>query len=406
MRMSSLQLALIVAGIVLVAGVLLYNRWVLRRARGPVAGPARPAPARDELADVRVEPSMGGHGEGLAHDDDLAARPTLRDKPAERPVASAVAEPPPADHAAWQVPMDSVTTLPPLPTITRERGDVARADRRDVALSQPDPDIESVVVLRPPAAVGVSALGGALHAHLGKPLRWFGRRDASHGWQRLTSDTQGEFAEVVACLLLADRTGAATHAQLESFLRMLRELAPTLPTTFTAPPVEDEAARAEALDRLCAELDMQIGITIERTDGSPIAGTRLRGVAEAAGFRLAPSGRFEWVQEETGHVVYTMQAMSGEPFTLESLRAASLTGIVFVLDVPCVADPPRAFDQMKLAAGRLAHTLGGDMVDDNRRVLTDEALATTREAVVSAAAALADVHIEPGSPRALKLFSA
>jgi FtsZ-interacting cell division protein ZipA len=61
---------------------------------------------------------------------------------------------------------------------------------------------------------------------------------------------------------------------------------------------------------------------------------------------------------------------------------------------------------MKLAAGRLAHTLGGDMVDDNRRVLTDEALATTREAVVSAAAALADVHIEPGSPRALKLFSA
>jgi hypothetical protein len=46
------------------------------------------------------------------------------------------------------------------------------------------------------------------------------------------------------------------------------------------------------------------------------------------------------------------------------------------------------------------------MVDDNRRVLTDEALATTREAVVNAAAALADVHIEPGSPRALKLFSA
>lgn len=403
MRISSLQIALIVAGIVLVAGVLLYNRWVLRRARGPVERPARPDLAQDDGADIRVEPSIGALGESLAGDDDLAARPTLRDKPVAA-TSTTVAEPPAADAAAWQVPMDSVTTLPPLPTITRERHDAPRG--RDVALSQPDPDIESVVVLRPPAAVGVSALGAALHAHLGKPLRWFARRDAAHGWQRLTSETQGEFAEVVACLLLADRTGPATHAQLESFLRMLRELAPTLPATFTAPPVEDEVARAEALDRLCAELDMQIGITIERTDGSPIAGTRLRGVAEAAGFRLAPNGRFEWVQEETGHVVYTMQAMSGEPFSLDSLRAASLTGIVFVLDVPCVADPPRAFDQMKLAAGRLAHTLGGDMVDDNRRVLTDAALATTREAVVSAASALADVHIEPGSPRALKLFSA
>jgi FtsZ-interacting cell division protein ZipA len=405
MRISSLQFALIVAGVVLVAGVLLYNRWVLRRARGRVERPARPALAQDDAGDIRVEPSIGALGESLAHDDDLAARPTLRDKPVEAP-ANTAAEPPPGDGAPWQVPMDSVTTLPPLPTITRERHEAPRGDRRDIALSQPDPDIESVVVLRPPAAVGVSALGAALHAHLGKPLRWFGRRDTAHGWQRLTSDTQGEFAEVVACLLLADRTGPATHAQLESFLRMLRELAPSLPATFTTPPVEDEVARAEALDRLCAELDMQIGITIERTDGSPIAGTRLRGVAEAAGFRLAPNGRFEWVQEETGHVVYTMQAMSGEPFTLDSLRAASLNGVVFVLDVPCVAEPPRAFDQMKLAAGRLAHTLGGDMVDDNRRVLTDAALAKTREAVVNAAAALVDVHIEPGSPRALKLFSA
>jgi FtsZ-interacting cell division protein ZipA len=187
---------------------------------------------------------------------------------------------------------------------------------------------------------------------------------------------------------------------------MLRELAPGLPSTFAAPSIDDETARAEALDRLCAELDMQIGITIERTDGTPIAGTRLRGVAEAAGFRLAPSGRFEWVQEDTGNVLYTMQTTNGEPFTLDALRTASLIGIVFVLDVPCVADPPRAFDQMKLAAGRLAHTLGGDMVDDNRHVLTDEALAKTRAAVAKAASALADVHIEPGSPRALKLFSA
>jgi hypothetical protein len=398
MRISSLQIGLIVAGLVLVAGVILYNRWVLRRARRRDAVDVRPPAGVAERAVARVEPSLGTAPDESQIDADLHGADTL---PPPAPAAESAVVAHRDDDTTWQVPMDSVATLPPA-----ARADSVRHDRRDGALTQPDPDIESVVVLRPPAAVGVSALAAGLHARLGKPLRWFGRREPSLAWQRLTADTPGEFAEIVACLLLADRSGPATHTQIDAYLRMLRELAPSLPATFAAPPVDDEAARAEALDRLCAELDMQIGITIERTDGSPIAGTRLRGVAEAAGFRLAPSGRFEWVQEETGHVVYTMQAISGEPFTLDTLRTASLGGIVFVLDVPCVNEPARAFDQMKLAAGRLAHTLGGDMVDDNRRVLTDEALANTRAAVAKAAAALAEVHIEPGSPRALKLFSA
>lgn len=446
MRISSLQFGLIIAGVLLVAGVLAYNYWVLRRARGPVAGVR--SDADTEAPIVRVEPSLHG-----AQDDDdasLANAPTaiIHDEPAAMTgmataagasmaagagTASGAAtatsagaanaartasstgttnaprrDTPPAetDDERWQIAMEQVATLPSLPSLNRDRSDVQRVDRRDATHTQPDPDIESVVVLRPPAPVGVNALAAALHARLGKPLRWFGRRDATTAWQRLNAESAGEFAEVVGCLLLADRSGPASRNQIQSFVRLVSELAPTLPATFAAPSVDDECARAEALDRLCAELDMQIGITIQKTDGSPIAGTRIRGVAEAAGFRLAPGGRFEWVQEETGNVVYTLQNMSGEPFTLDGLRVAALTGIVFVLDVPCVGEPARAFDQMKLAAGRLAHTVGGEMVDDNRRVLTDEALAKTRAAVVKAAAALTDVHIEPGSPRALKLFSA
>lgn len=96
----------------------------------------------------------------------------------------------------------------------------------------------------------------------------------------------------------------------------------------------------------------------------------------------------------------------GEPFTAESLRIAAVPGVVLVLDVPRVGDPPRAFDQLKLAAKRMAHTLGGDLVDDNQRPLTDAALAAIRAQVVSASELLVRAQIEPGSPRAHKLFSA
>ena len=71
---------------------------------------------------------------------------------------------------------------------------------------------------------------------------------------------------------------------------------------------------------------MQIGLTLLKTSPATIAGTRLRGVAEAAGFRLTEHGRFDWVQEENGTVLYTLQNYRADPFTVESLRAASTPG--------------------------------------------------------------------------------
>src|SRR5262249_6546231 len=166
-----------------------------------------------------------------------------------------------------------------------------------------------------------------------------------------------------------------------------------------------EAGRAEALDRLCAELDVQIGLTILRSDQGHIPGTKLRGVAEASGFRLTPAGQFDYVQEETGAVLYSLQNSRPEPFTLEGLRAAAVSGIVLLLDVPRVVDPPKTFDHMRLIAKRLTQTLEATLVDDNQRRLDDAALGTIRGQVQAAAAALREAQIEPGGTRALRLFA-
>jgi FtsZ-interacting cell division protein ZipA len=401
MRISSLQLGLIIAGAVLIVGVLVYNMWVMRRARARMRS-AAVAPA---MAHGRVEPSMG------ASDGDrpppVPYTGLSSANLAREPEAPATGD----EGDAWRIPLGDAETLPAA-SMQRAAGtpipspqELPRGVRRDT-MPQPDPDIESVIIFQPSRPIAAAALAPGMHTRLGKPVRWFGRREPGAAWQRLTPESTGEWVECATCLLLADRSGAASRGQVDAFVRMASELAPTLPAAFTPPRVEDEVARAEALDRLCAELDMQIGITIQKTDGTPIAGTRLRGVAEAAGFRLAPNGRYEWVLEDNGAVLYTLQNLASEPFTTDMLRSNGLSGIVFVLDVPCVAEPARAFDQMKLAAARLARTLGGEMVDDNRRPLAEEALARTRAEVAAAGVALARVHIEPGSPRALKLFSA
>jgi FtsZ-interacting cell division protein ZipA len=405
MRLSTLQIALIAAGILLVVGVLAYNAWQERRARRRIEGAFRPD----------ADALMGRGRVGQNERDDGRVEPTLGMTQQAR--AGTV-----PDGPKYEIPMDEVATLPAeeievggvpddLPAdLLPPSGPITRSAMSDPAAQgtqpQPDPEIECVITLQPVRPIFAGALAAGLHARLGKPLRWFGRRDEAAAWQRLTGDTPGEFGEVAACLLLADRNGAASRAQIEAFHRVIGELAPQLPAAWSAAPLDEEAARAEELDRLCAELDMQIGLTIQKADGTTIPGTKLRGVAEAAGFRLAPSGRFECVQEETGAVLYTLQGARGEPFTIDSLRIANVQGVVLVLDVPRVADPPRAFDQLKLAAKRMALTLGGDLVDDNQRPLTDNALAAIRAQVVSASELLARAQIEPGSPRAHKLFAA
>jgi len=414
--MTSLQIGLIIGGVVLVVGVLIYN-WVQeRRVRRRVAAASRKkqhgdGPAPGPGGGARVEPTLAAAaGDGDARRGASSLAPGTVGANAAGPIPEDDDEAddwvPPVDFAPEQradAPAAPAAGTAPPPAAAPASAAALAAAAGD-RLPQPDPDIECVITLQPVRPVAAGALAAGMHARVGKPLRWFGRAGAGAPWQLLKSDTAGEWGELVACLLLADRAGAATRPLIDRFIRLVTEQASALPAAFVAPDPEAEVARAEALDRMCADLDVQIGLTVLKTGPATIAGTRLRGVAEAAGFRLTDSGRFEWVQDDAGAVLYTLQNYRTEPFTADSLRLSSTPGVVFILDVPRVADPVRVFDQMKLAAKRMTQTLDAALVDDNRRPLDDAALAAIRQQVHATAAALKAIRIEPGSPRALALF--
>jgi len=402
--LSTLQLGLIVAGVVLVIGVIVYNQWQERRLKRQAASAAS-ADARAARTPERVEPTLGAATAPPTASDGIAAfRGDADFESAFEPPLDAMA--PPAEFVDDRASADEAVPVAVTAPTAHSALATMRAQPGSRSAAMPDHEIECLIPLQPAAPVPASAIAAGLGARIGKALRWFGRADARSDWQRLTADTPGRFGEIVACLLLADRNGAASRAQIDMFVRVVGDLAPTLPAAFAPPDIADEVARAESLDRLCAELDVQIGLTVQKPEPGSIAGTRLRGVAEAAGFRLAPGGRFELAHEETGAVLYTLQNLRPDPFTAESLRLTATNGVVFLLDVARTADPLRTFDQMKLAAKRMAVTLGGELVDDNHRPLDDAAFAVIREQVDGAADALRAVHIEPGSARALALFSA
>ncbi|HEX4523744.1 MAG TPA: cell division protein ZipA C-terminal FtsZ-binding domain-containing protein [Casimicrobiaceae bacterium] len=369
--MNPLFLGLLAAGVALVAIVILYNWTQERRARRRVESAFRQPDTPVERE--RVEPQLRGQtaaGSTAAIQTD--------DEPDDLP------------------PMASEAAAEPLPDVLPS----TRAERPGTA---PDTDIECVVHLEPQQPVRGDSLADALVAEFAKPSRWLGRRGRDLPWQPIEGARGGPWEEIAACMLLANRAGAASRQEVEQFLNEVARTGSSLPAAFALPDPAAEAGRGEELDRFCADLDVQVGLTILKSEHGQIAGTRLRGVAEAAGFRLNGTGSFDLL-DDSGATLYTLQNYRQEALTVESLRQLSTAGIVLLLDVPRVADPVRVFDHMRLAAKRMAHTLEGVLVDDNRRPLNDASLASIRAEVQATAVALRAANIEPGGPRALRLF--
>lgn len=381
MTTNPLFLGLLAAGVVLVLGILVYN-WIqvrrLRdRRRSATANLSADAQPTRDAGRGRAEPVFGSSGDMNA--EAIPQSVAIRG-PEETPEAAVSGE-----SAGFVLPQRLA----------------ARTGREGMA---PDGDIECVVWLTPSPPAPTSALASALATRCAKPTRWLGRGGTDPHWRAIDSANAGPWHEIAACMLLADRSGAASRNEVEAFLRLVDSVAGGLHAECVWPEERDEAVRAEALDRLCADLDVQIGVTLLKGDSNPIAGTRLRGVAEASGFKLSAAGQFEFTQEDTGAVLYSLQKLSGEPFTVESLRAVSVPGIVLLLDVPRVPEPVKAFDQMRLLAKRLAQTLEATLVDDNHRPIDDAALAAIRAQVQVTASGLREAHIEAGGQRALRLF--
>jgi len=81
------------------------------------------------------------------------------------------------------------------------------------------------------------------------------------------------------------------------------------------------------------------------------------------------------------------------------------TGITFALDLPHVENPAAAMADMVAVAESMAEKLGGQLVDDNRRPLTDAGLASIRRSLEKIVHDM-EAHGTPaGSPLARRLFS-
>lgn len=385
--MTDLRVILSIAGAVIIVLLFVWYKWQERRLkkRGDAAFGSRHedillAPLRRPAATApveRIEPEMHAHEEaateekGIA-DPTLVAPPVVADRTphtsAQEPTPEVRSEPEPETRFASSLPID---------------------DRID-AVAIISAGAAEVVESAPLLSVNWSKFSKTVN-RFGEETGTWGELEPGKSYQR-----------AVIAMQLVDRKGPIPGMEFTDFARQLEELAAQYDWQLELGSSESVSKRAAELDRVCQEVDFQIAFDVVASGDKTFPGTRIRGIAEANGLKLAADGSF--CRSDTGGTVwFTLKNRGATPFSPEHMREFSTRGLTLALDVPRA--PREAFPAMRALLGNLCSALQGTIVDEQGRRLDEAALDLVDDQVRAIQARLEQNGIVPGSALALRLFS-
>ena len=370
--MSDLQLGLLAIGVAVVAGVIAYNRWqearLRRRTEGafahgttmPCSGAAARRPSRGS------RPRGGGRaGPGRPHDRAHARRrwtagaaDRLRRRPHPWPQRASI--PPSITSSSW--PAHGRSPAPTSPGTPR------RSSTKD----------------------------------------WSGRctgratTKARALWRPVSPEAR--YARLRVGVQLTSRAGPLGDEDLLAFCGEVQEVALAIAAQADFPDTDEAVARAQELDRFCAGVDVQIGLSVIGSESHAFSGSKLRALAESAGMTIGRDGRFHRYAED-GTELFSLSNLEPMPFHAETMKTLQTRGVTALFDVPRVSASPSAFRRFIDFAHQLEQALGGVLVDDNRKPIGQAALEAIGQQLESIHRTMAARGIPAGGPLALRLFS-
>lgn len=382
--MSDLQISLIIIGIVIIGGVVIFNRVQLARHHRQVQDAFRSE--HDDIllndgykpvsANERIEPQFGD--EVLASPDDVVNP------------ASVQADIAPEQHAT------NDRLVQKDPGVQKKTANI-------------DSSINYVAEIRSSTLIPHEKLIDLLQQKFdyGKPVRWYGLQSEGQAWEEIVLDNLdpgSAYIQLKGCLQLVDRSGLVTEINLSRFRDMVEDFSAQIHAEAECPDIVEAYTRAIDLDRFCADVDVIMGVNIISKDGGAFVGTKIRALAEASGFRLESEGVFRYRDSETNEVMFSLGNFESALFLPANMRTLTTRGVTFLLDVPRVANGTKVFDQMVHIARLFSSTLNGILVDDNRVPLSENGVKRSRQQLADIQATMTARSIPPGSETALKLF--
>jgi FtsZ-interacting cell division protein ZipA len=370
--MSDLQLGLIVLGLLVVVAVVGYNKWQERKL------------GRDNQAAF-----------GSRHEDVLLSNPAPPTSAPSQPVVT-VRQPHGTDERVEHTLGEEASSS--LPQVVPEALPLAAAVL--------NPAVDYIIEL----ASGRPIQGNELAAHaqslidedMIKPVHWEGHHGEPGHWGPVSKE--GRYLRARAGLQLTNRAGPVTEDHLLAFCASVQEVALALAATAEPPDTDEALARAQALDRFCADVDVQIGLSVIGSESHVFSGSKIRALAESFGLAMGRDGRFHRYTEE-GVELFALTNVEPMPFHPETIKTLQTRAVTVLFDVPRVPPSASAFRRFIEFAHQLEQTLGGVLVDDNHKPIGQAALEEIAQQLERIHRTMAERAIPAGGPLALRLFS-
>jgi len=358
--MSELQLGLIAIGAAVLVAVIAYNKWqeakLNRRGDEFFGSRHQDVLLADDAAEARTRHSAGGADEQDAGSDERV------------------------EH-----------TL----------GEADAAAPSENAQSILDEAVDFIVDIECDEEISGDAVASAIANHISPgahAIYWEGLSSTSAGDAWEAGDERGHYEAIRLGLQLAARVGAVSDLNLASFCAGAQEMAAELGGVAEFDDLDRGRARAEALDRFCAEVDVQLRFNLTGN----LSNRRVCAFGEANGCAPEADGRLH-CRDDSGVELFALAAADGESFDARS--DAALKDVALLLDVPRAPAGPETFRRFVEFARRMARELGATLVDDNRKPLTEAGIASISRELDAIHRRMAAYGIAAGSRLAQRLFA-
>lgn len=360
--MSELQISLIVIGIAVIVAVYIYNFWVQRQYQKKFGDAFTP------------------HEDALYHSD-------KQKNPA-------------VEHHSLSTLIGVAEPEQLLPV------EKSRVSAPDEVCNLLDEMSDFLVEIFPISKASADDLGPLWQRRFdfGKSVNACGQNPATGMWEKVIPESHMVYGAFRLGLQLANRSGAVSAAKLGEFRDLAQEIGVDLQAEMTVPDVDEAAERAIKLDEFCAAVDQMIGINLLPNGGITILAAEIAQATHSLGMSLQADGCFHLLDAH-GHTLYSLCNIESDPFQHHTFNHMRVKGLTLLLDVPRVEQPARRFDDMVVLARKLAQVLSASLVDDHRVVLSDTSLAQIREQISVIESRMLAGDIQPGSPRARRLFA-
>jgi len=407
--MNPLQISLIAVAILVVAAIVLYNWFQERKYRKQSREMF--ASQQDILVDAqhgvesdtaRIEPYLEEPAMHAQHS--APGTPQMHEPPGSAASVSATASP--VNYQANVGMLREPPSASSRPVSATAAAPLDAAPRvRELPASPTDAEIDFEIRLHTADPIPGSAMAEQIERsrHSGKHVYWLGYSPLAGGWEEIAGWREDAYSEIVIALQLADRNGAASEDQLVQLCTQARLLASRFNGVAECPDIPSALRRANELDLFCVDVDVLIGLNVVSRDNAVFSGAEISALAQRAGMVLGVDGVYQ-CRNAANEVIYSLCNHESAPFTANATTPFSTHGVTLLFDLPRVANGLAAFDRMTELAHQISGQLGGQLVDDNIRPLTQAGIDKIRTQLDQIYKRMQARGIPGGSERALRLF--